>query len=156
MAGWAAVAALLLLPLFAMQFTDGVNWDVVDFSVFGAMLLGVGVTYELAVRMTGSSAYRAAVGVAVAAAFLLVWINLAVGIIGSEDNAANLMYGGVLAIAVIGAANGRFQSAGKLKYWSVSLHWPRNSDLRRLAFQKPSCSRPGSSSRCGFYRHTYS
>ena len=39
--------------------------------------------------MTGNSAYRAAVGVAIAAAFILVWMNLAVGIIGSEDNPAN-------------------------------------------------------------------
>ena len=34
---------------------------------------------------------------------MLVWSNLAVGIIGSEDNLANLMYGGVLAIGFIGA-----------------------------------------------------
>jgi hypothetical protein len=30
-------------------------------------------------------------------------MNLAVGIIGSEDNLANLMSGGVLAVAIIGA-----------------------------------------------------
>ena len=30
-------------------------------------------------------------------ALILVWMNLAVGIIGSEDNLANLMYIGVLA-----------------------------------------------------------
>ena len=55
-------------------------------------------TCELAARMTGNSAYRAAVGVAVAAAFILVWMNLAVGIIGTEDNPAKLMYGGVLPV----------------------------------------------------------
>ncbi len=48
-------------------------------------------------------AYRFAVGVALAAAFLLVWMNLAVGLIGSEDNPANLMYFGVLAVGFIGA-----------------------------------------------------
>ena len=48
-------------------------------------------------------AYRLAVGIALAAAFLLVWINLAVGVIGSEDNPANLMYFGVLAIGFLGA-----------------------------------------------------
>ncbi len=58
------------------------------------------------------NAYRAAVGVALAAAFILVWMNLAVGLIGSEDNPANLMYGGVLAIGIIGALIARFQPQG--------------------------------------------
>jgi hypothetical protein len=95
-----------------MQVTDEVVWDLVDFVVAGALVVGVGVTYELAARMTGNSAYRAAVGVALAAAFILVWGNLAVGIIGSEDNPANLMYGGVLAVGIIGALIARFQPDG--------------------------------------------
>ena len=68
--------------------------------------------YELAARKTGNIAYRAAVGVALAAALLLVWINLAVGIIGNEDNPANLMYIGVLAVGTIGAIIARFQPHG--------------------------------------------
>jgi len=95
-----------------MQFTDEVNWDVADFAVFAALLVGAGVTYELAARMTGDTAYRSAVGVALAAAFILVWVNGAVGIIGSEDNDANLMYGGVLAIGIIGALIARFEPHG--------------------------------------------
>ena len=101
-AAWATAGLILLVPLVAMQFTDEVNWEVGDFVIFGALLVGVGVTYELVVRMTGNTAYRVAFGVALAAAFLLIWVNGAVGIIGSEDNDANLMYGGVLAIGVIG------------------------------------------------------
>ena len=65
--------------------------------------------------MTGNTAYRAAVGVAVAAAFLLIWINLAVGIIGSEDHPANLMYGGVLAVGIIGSVIVRFQPQGMMR-----------------------------------------
>jgi hypothetical protein len=103
---------MLLLPLLAMQVTDEVDWDVADFAIFGAMLVGAGGTYELAARMTGNTAYRAAVGVAIAAAFILVWMNLAVGIIGTEDNPANLMYGGVLAVGIIGAIIARFQPEG--------------------------------------------
>ena len=95
-----------------MQFTDEVNWDVVDFAFFGAMLVGAGVTYELAARKTGDTAYRAAVGVALAAAFILVWVNRAVGIIGTESDDANLMYGGVLAVGIIGAIIARLQSHG--------------------------------------------
>ena len=36
----------------------------------------------------------------------------AVGIIGSEDNNANLMYGGVLAVGIVGAIVARFQPHG--------------------------------------------
>lgn len=111
-AAWAAAALFLLLPLVAMQFTDEVNWGVADFAVFGALLVGAGVTFELAAKKTGNTPYRAAVGVALAAAFILVWVNGAVGIIGSEDNDANLMYGGVLAVGIIGAIIARFQPAG--------------------------------------------
>jgi hypothetical protein len=98
--------------MVTMQFTDEMDWDETDFIVFGAMLAVACGTFQLAARMTGNALYRAAVGVAVVAAFILVWINLAVGIIGSEDNPANLMYGGVLAVALIGAVIGRFQPMG--------------------------------------------
>jgi len=111
-AAWTAAALLLLLPLFAMQVTDQVAWDVADFALFGALLVGAGVTYELAARKTGNTAYRAAVGVALAAAFILVWISLAVGVIGTERDDANLMYGGVLAVGIIGAIIARFQPDG--------------------------------------------
>ena len=57
-------------------------------------------------------AYRAAAGVAVVAAFILIWINLAVGIIGSEDNPANLLFGAVLAVGILGALIVRFQPQG--------------------------------------------
>ena len=67
---------------------------------------------ELGVRMSGKIAYRAGFGIAVLAAFLLVWVNLAVGIIGAEDNPANLMYAGVLAVGGIGAFMARFRPAG--------------------------------------------
>lgn len=107
-----STAAPLLLPLLAMQFTNEVNWGLADFVAFGAMLVCACGTYELAARMTSNKAYRAAVGVAVAAAFTLVWINLAVGIIGSEDNPANLMHGGVLAVGIIGAIIAHFQPHG--------------------------------------------
>ena len=59
-----AVAFILILPLVAMQFTDEVVWDLADFIVAGALLVGTGLTFELAARMTGNTAYRAAVGLA--------------------------------------------------------------------------------------------
>jgi hypothetical protein len=80
-----------------------VNWDIFDFAVFGAMLLGVGVVYALARRRANNTTYRFGIGVALAAAFLLVWINGAVGIIGDSNNDANMMFFGVLVVGVVGA-----------------------------------------------------
>lgn len=84
-----------------MQFTDEVNWDVADFTIFGALLIGARGTYELAARRTGNTMYRFAVAVALAAAFLLVWLSL--GIIGKNGDPANRMYFGLLAVGIIGA-----------------------------------------------------
>ena len=107
-----AAAFILLLPLLAMQITDEVVWDLADFAVAWTLLVGAGLTYKLVARKMGNIAYRAAVGVAVATALLLVWMNLAVGLIGNEDNPANLMYFGVLAIGIIGAIIAHFQPQG--------------------------------------------
>jgi hypothetical protein len=107
-----AAAIILLLPLLAMQFTDEVVWDLADFAVAGALLFGAGLTYELIARKGGNIAYRVALGVAVAAALLLVWVNLAVGMIGNEGHPANLMYIGVLTVGVIGALIARFEPSG--------------------------------------------
>jgi len=110
---WATVVALILLiPLVAMQFTDEVAWTLSDFIVMGVLLFGTGLTYVLITRSSSNTAYRFAVGIAVGTAFLLVWLNLAVGLIGSEDNPANLFYGGVLAVGFIGAIIARLQPRG--------------------------------------------
>lgn len=111
-AAWATAALILLLPLVAMQFTDEVNWDAADFAFAAVLIIGTGIIFELAVRRVDYLAYRAAVGVALAGTFLLVWVNAAVGIIGSESNDANMMFGGVLAVGLIGAAIARLQAPG--------------------------------------------
>jgi len=41
-----------------------------------------------------------------------MWVTGAVGIIGSEDNPVNLLYGGVLAVGIIGAIIARMQAHG--------------------------------------------
>jgi hypothetical protein len=61
---------------------------------------------------TYNTAYRFAVGVALAAALLLAWMNLAVGVIGTEDDLGNLMYVGVLAVGIVGALIARFRPHG--------------------------------------------
>ena len=61
---------------------------------------------------TTNIAFKSAVGIALLAAALLFWVNGAVGIIGSDDNSANLLYGGVIAIAAVGTLMARFRPRG--------------------------------------------
>jgi hypothetical protein len=103
---------ILMVPLVAMQFTDEVKWSLFDIIVMGALLFGAGLAYVLVARRVNHSAYRTAVGVAVVAGFLLIWVNLAVGIIGSEDHPANSLYLGVLAIGLFGGLISRFNPRG--------------------------------------------
>ena len=102
-------AFILLLPLVAMHFTDEVVWGVADFAVAGALLFGTGFTYALIARKVDRVVYRFAIGVALATALLLVWLNLAVGVIGTEDDPANLMYVGVLAVGIVGSVAARLE-----------------------------------------------
>lgn len=111
-AGWSLAALLLLLPLVAMQFTREVNWTVFDFALAAVMIGAVGIAFEVTVRATRNNAYRGALAIALAAAFLLIWINGAVGIIGDEDNPLNLLYIGVIAVAFGGMAWTRFRARG--------------------------------------------
>jgi hypothetical protein len=109
---WGTAAALWLLPLVAMRFTSQVAWTPSDFLVFGAMLAIAGGLCEFAVRIAGNTAFRAGVAVSAGAGFLIVWINLAVGVIGSERHPANLLFVGVLVVAVAGALVVRCRPAG--------------------------------------------
>ncbi len=109
---WGGAAFLLLLPAVAMRFTDEVDWNLFDFVVMGLLLGSLCGVFELALRLARSPAYIVAAGIAAAAAFLNVWINLAVGIIGSERNPVNAIFFAVLAIAIVGAVMAQMQPRG--------------------------------------------
>ena len=77
------VALLLLIPLIAMQFTDEVNWTLIDFVVAGFLLLATGLMSELVIRKVNNIKYRIAICIALLVVLLLVWAELAVGIFGT-------------------------------------------------------------------------
>ena len=112
LAVWASAAVLFLLPALAAPLLPGMRWGGGDFVVWGAMVAAAAGVCDLGGRLSERLAYRAAMVVAAGTGFLLVWINLAVGFIGNEDNPANLMYVGVLAIGAIGGLLARFRAAG--------------------------------------------
>src|SRR5688500_17389485 len=103
-----AATLMLMVPAVAMLFTEEARWDETDFIVAGTLLLGTGLLVELVARKAGNLSYRAGAGLGLLTALVIVWANLAVGMIGSEDNPANLMYIAVLAVAALGSAIGRF------------------------------------------------
>lgn len=113
MAGWTGLLAFVLLtPLAAMQFTREVNWTPFDFVFAAGMVLGVAVVFELAAWKSSGPAHLAGVAVALAATFLLIWINGAVGLIGDEGEPANLLFFGVLAVGILGSVLARFRPGG--------------------------------------------
>lgn len=115
---FAFIVLLLLVPLVAMRFTDQVNWDWHDFAIMGGALFSVGLVYELAAKRMAeglrpeNTVYRVACAVGIVTAFLLFWVNGAVGIIGSENQPANLLYGAVFAIGLAGSLLSRFRPGG--------------------------------------------
>ena len=110
-AGWGVAAGLILLPLVAMQFTSEVNWTISDF-VFAAIMFGsVGLGLELAVRR-GNRAYTIAAALALLVSFLSFWFTGAVGIIGNENEDSNLLFLGVIAIALAGSVIALFRASG--------------------------------------------
>jgi len=76
-------AAMLLVPLVAMQFTSEVNWTGGDFIVAGVLLGGTGLLFELATSKLRSRRTRMIAGAVILLGFLFVWAELAVGIVGS-------------------------------------------------------------------------
>lgn len=110
--GWTGAGLVLLAPLIAMRFTEAVNWTAFDFAVAAALIGGAGLAFELFVRMSDRLAYRAGAAIALGAAVLMIWATGAVGIIGSEDDPANRIFAGVLAVALIGAILARLRPRG--------------------------------------------
>lgn len=102
----------LLVPLVAMQFSSEVNWSPSDFIVAYVLLTGAALAFRFITGRLTTLPHRAAAALAVFAGLSLVWVNLAVGVIGNEDNPANLLYGGVLVIGLVGAALARLEAAG--------------------------------------------
>ena len=110
---WSTAGVLLLLPLVAMQLgTPGVHWTASDFLVMGALLASACGLWEAGMRMSRNRAYRAAVAVAVLGGFLMTWINLAVGIIGNENNPLNALFFFVVLVGIAGALIARFRPPG--------------------------------------------
>lgn len=73
---------LLLIPVFAMIFAGSVNWTIGDFVVAGVVLAGMGLAFTLVVSGRNNPR-QVLMGLIIVILLIFVWIELAVGIIGS-------------------------------------------------------------------------
>ena len=76
-------ASLLLIPFFAMQFTEEVKWGAFDFVIAGILLVSTGIACEMMLRRFRKTSQRIAAIMFVLFVCFLVWAELAVGIFGS-------------------------------------------------------------------------
>src|SRR5258706_16475060 len=91
-------ALVLLIPLLGNHFVDGWNWSPGGFVLVGTLLFGIGITYELVTRNRDAIAYKAAVGIALAASFLRVWVNG--GQLTDGTRAAVMYFGGPVLVDI--------------------------------------------------------
>lgn len=74
-------AVLLLIPLIAMQFSEELKWNIFDFIVAGILLISAFFLMDLAWRKIRDIRYRLAILFTILIFLLLVWAELAVGIL---------------------------------------------------------------------------
>lgn len=73
-------AAILMIPLVAMQFTGEVNWTVSDFVIMGILLSLTGLVLTFALRKVRTAKSRLIAAGLIGLGFLYCWAELAVGI----------------------------------------------------------------------------
>lgn len=66
-----------------MQFTNEVNWRLIDFIVAAVLLLGAGLSIEIILRKVKGQKYRIVLFLVLLLVFFLIWSELAVGIFGT-------------------------------------------------------------------------
>ncbi len=73
-----STAVILLVPLLMKW-----PWTVSDFVISGVLIFGTGIAIEVVKMKVKSTTHRVVIIVAIVAAFLLVWAELAVGLFGT-------------------------------------------------------------------------
>jgi hypothetical protein len=66
-----------------MQFTNDVNWSLMDFVMAGILLFGTSLVIELVIRKVKSTKHRLLISGIILLLLFVLWAELAVGIFGS-------------------------------------------------------------------------
>jgi hypothetical protein len=101
---------LLMVPLVASRVVEGWNWAPGAFVFTYVLFFGTGMAYALIARKMNAWAYKAAVGLALVAGFVLGWATMVH--MSETENPVNLVYFGVLAVGAVGAGLARLEARG--------------------------------------------
>lgn len=74
---------LLLLPYVAMQFSREVNWTISDFGVASVLLFSLTFILNLIINKIKPKRSKIILMIIVFLAFIILWVEMAVGIFGS-------------------------------------------------------------------------
>lgn len=117
---WFFIILFILLVILVMnQFVKGMTWGLEDFLVAGGLLFGVTIVYEMLNQKKQLVNYKKALSIALGTNLVLIWSNLAVGIIGSENNPVNLIYFSIPIIFLSGAIISNFKASGLAKTLNI-------------------------------------
>ena len=117
---WVGALALLLVPFIAMRVTTEVNWTLGDFIFAALMLSSLCGLVQLAVRRSSKASYRWAMALAALGGFAVIWVNLAVGIVASEDNDYNSVFFLIILATVAASVVARIQAGAMAKILPVT------------------------------------
>lgn len=106
-----ATLIILLIPLVGTFTVEGWNWDAFDFVIAGIVLFTVFFMIEFLARKMRDIPSRIAAGITVIMTLLIVWVNLAVGIIGDGNN-TSACYMLVVPVGFLGLAVSRLKPKG--------------------------------------------
>ncbi len=102
--------AVLMAPLAASQFVEDWHWGVGGFAFVYVLFFLTGMVIALVSRQMGVWSYKAGVGVAVMAGFVLGWSTWVQA--ADLENPANFWYDIVLVVGAIGACLARLKALG--------------------------------------------
>ncbi|MCJ7421019.1 hypothetical protein [Sphingomicrobium astaxanthinifaciens] len=101
---WGLLALPLLLAAVAgLRGAEGFDWRPGDYLAALVLLGGAGLLGDTLLRASGSTAYRLGALVGCLSLLFLCWANLAVGLVGSEDNPFNQVYFALVPLPGLGA-----------------------------------------------------
>ena len=111
-AAWTIAAGLMLLPVTVQLVSGNFGWSAGDFVFAAVILFTGGFLFDIAARKAPNLSYLLGAGAALAAGFGLFVVNGAVGLVGSEDEAHNLLFLAVILVAAAGAVAARGRPSG--------------------------------------------
>lgn len=94
---------MMMVPITIQLVRGDFGWSPADFIGLGAVLFVGCLVFDFAARRSPNFEYLMGTMAAMAASFGLFVVNGAVGLIGSEDEAHNLLFLAVIAVAVVGS-----------------------------------------------------